>query len=117
METVNLNSEVIIYPNKKGWVKMVECYHKYYNQYASEGHLVVTWEDTKNYIESRKTEDGGFKEQLWVIMATYHDMFFNGTPYWENMNLTIVPDPYDVLFKELRKPKNKIKRWIKKFFK
>lgn len=112
METINLNTEVIIYPNEKGWEKLVECQYNLYAQYG-----IQKKEDAKRYVESKRTQDDGFKEQLWVLMQTYHDMFFNGTPYWENMNLKIVPDPFDVFLKEQNKPKNKIKKWLKKLFK
>jgi hypothetical protein len=114
METINLNTDVIIYPTFSGWKKMIKCYYNYYNQYD---HIIISWEDAEKAIEDNKTEDGGYKEQLWVLMSTFGEMFFNGTPYWENMNLTIVPDPYDEWLKESKKLKNRLKRWKTKFFK
>jgi hypothetical protein len=114
IESFNINHDVVFYPTESGWKKMVECLYEYYNQYD---HIIMSWEDAKDYIEEKKTEDGGYREQLWVFMATYGEMFFNGTQYWENMNMTLLPDPYDVWLKESKKLKNRIKRWYKNTFK
>lgn len=79
MKQYNLNDEVIMYPNSSGWEKIIELTKKHYKS--------IEHFDVDNFVSSRRTEDNGFKEQLWTFMYIYHDMFFNGQSYWEHMNM------------------------------
>lgn len=72
MPRFNLNHEVIIYPNEKGFAKIKALIA---NRYLLSNEEAETW------INKRKTEDGGYKEQLWVIVSDLHDMFYNGQNY------------------------------------
>ena len=73
MAKYNLNDNVILYPNQRGWAKIVEITQNEYN---------LTQEQVAAWVHRRK-ECGGFKEQLWVVMSVYHEMFFNGQQYFE----------------------------------
>lgn len=72
MPRFNLNHEVIIYPNEKGFAKIKALIS---NRYLLSNEEAETW------VNKRKTEDGGYKEQLWVIVSDLHDMFYNGQSY------------------------------------
>ncbi|MBW7844875.1 MAG: hypothetical protein H3C45_04390 [Bacteroidia bacterium] len=72
MPRFNLNHEVIIYPNEKGFAKIKALIA---NRYLLSNEEAETW------VNKRKTEDGGYKEQLWVIVSDLHDMFYNGQNY------------------------------------
>lgn len=74
MNKYNINDEIIIYPNLLGWNKIIEIVEKEYN---------LSNEKAIEFIEKRK-HNGGFTEQLHEIISTYHEMFFNGTPYFVN---------------------------------
>jgi hypothetical protein len=84
MNTINLNQNVIIYPNEKGWIKIKEIL---IDQYESYGIFASKALQT---IELRRTEDGGYKDQLWHIMSDLHEMFFNGQQYFETTNILIL---------------------------
>ena len=79
-KTLNLNDEVVIYPNEMGFDKISQITKLAYNLDDNR---------TKLWIESRITNDGGFKEQLWVICSVYHDIFFNGSPYLKNTTISL----------------------------
>jgi hypothetical protein len=80
---MNFNDEVIIYPSEEGWTKLFDILHKLHNvKYKSNIFI-------SDYVSLRRTEDGGYKEQLWVIISDLHEMFFNGTPYLKNMNINL----------------------------
>lgn len=72
MPRFNLNHEVIIYPNERGFAKIKALIG---NKYLLSNEEAETW------VNKRKTEDGGYKEQLWVIVSDLHDMFYNGQSY------------------------------------
>ncbi|NIV13065.1 MAG: hypothetical protein GWN62_17810 [Aliifodinibius sp.] len=38
-------------------------------------------DDTDLFISNRKTKDGGYKEQLWVIFRDFGHMFYSGREY------------------------------------
>ncbi len=81
MKKYNINDSVIIYPNEKGWVKIREILKKEYS-FATE-------ESVDEFINLRKTPDGGYKEQLWCIASDLHDMFYNGTCYFNTSAITL----------------------------
>ena len=66
----SMNDDVIIYPNEKGWAKIIEL------------------KGTESYY-SKQTDDGGYTDQLWCIIRDLHEMFFNGQNYFENTTVTI----------------------------
>lgn len=72
MPRFNLNHKVIIYPNERGFAKIKALIG---NRYLLSNEEAETW------VNKRKTEDGGYKEQLWVIVSDLHDMFYNGQNY------------------------------------
>ena len=72
MPRFNLNHKVIIYPNEKGFAKIKALIANRY---------LLSNEEAENWVNKRKTEDGGYKEQLWVIVSDLHDMFYNGQSY------------------------------------
>lgn len=76
----NLNHEVIIYLNEKGFAKIKALIGNRY---------LLSNEEAENWLNKRKTEDCGYKEQLWVIVSDLHDMFYNGQSYmattWINL--------------------------------
>lgn len=62
----SLNDYVVLYPTEKGWnkiSKIIETEYEFTNEKAIE------------FILSRKTTDGGYKEQLWQIIQDFHEMF------------------------------------------
>ena len=67
----NHNDEVTIYPNDRGWAKIVEL----------TGRVESIYE--------KQTEDGGYRDQLWCIIHDLHEMFYNGQRYFENTTIKI----------------------------
>ena len=82
MKSYNLNSNVILYPNKSGWEKIAEITQEEY---------ALTKEQAGRWVNNRK-QGAGFKEQLWVIMSVYHKMFFNGQRYFETTFIDLVEE-------------------------
>lgn len=78
--TFNANHYATIFPSEKGWKRMVKNVMKYYE---------LSEEDATKHIESYKTEEGGYKDQLWCIMSMFGDMYFNGSPYFEKLNMIL----------------------------
>ena len=64
------NDEVTIYPNTKGWAKIIELFgtESYYN---------------------KMTGDDGYRDQLWVIIRDLHEMFYNGQSYFKNTTIKL----------------------------
>ena len=81
MNRLNLNNDIVIYPNEEGWKKINELTRKAYNLSDTE---------TEDWLDRRKTENNGLKEQLWVIIDLYHSMFFNGQRYLETAYIDLV---------------------------
>lgn len=74
--TFSHNDNVTIYPNEKGWAKIIE----------------LTGDVDVYYY--KQTEDGGYRDQLWCIMHDLHEMFYNGQQYFEN-TLVKIENPHD----------------------
>ena len=72
MKKYNINNYIIIYPNESGWRKIIEL---------TQSHYELTQEKANDWVNIRK-ENGGFKEQLWVLISIYYEMFFNGEKYF-----------------------------------
>lgn len=79
----NLNHEVIIYPNERGFAKIKALIS---NKYS------LSSEEAEVWVNKRKAEDGGYKEQLWVIVSDLHDMFFNGQNYMSKTWITLLKE-------------------------
>jgi hypothetical protein len=77
----NLNYEVIIYPNDSGFAKIKALLSNRY---------LLSEEEAEDWVSKRKTEDGGYKEQLWVIVSELHDMFYNGQRYMATTDITLL---------------------------
>ena len=80
----NLNREVIIYPTEEGWKRIKELIAFTYscNDLEADG-----------WVSRRKTDNGGYKDQLWVIIHDLHDMFYNGQR-WLKTNIDIINEDY-----------------------
>lgn len=81
MEKFNLNHEVIIYPTDKGWYKIKQ-------------NLILIYSQNLDYLDKqialKRTEDGGFKEQLWCIMQDHSNLFYNGTDCLKTMVISLI---------------------------
>ncbi len=69
MPRFNMNNEVIIYPNEIGFAKIKALISNKY---------LLSSQEANNWIKKRKTEDGGYQDQLWVIVSDLHHIFYNG---------------------------------------
>jgi hypothetical protein len=79
MNKFNINHDVIIYPSDKGWWKIKEnLIYAYDVDYA------------ERQIASKRTEDGGFKEQLWCIMQDHSNLFYNGTDCLKSITIDLI---------------------------
>ena len=76
--TVNMNDKVTIYPNESGWARMIVII-------MSNSKISVV--EARSHVYMYKTEDGGYKNQLWVTIQDFHSMFFNGQAYFEHSNI------------------------------
>ena len=83
MKNINLNENVIIYPSEYGWKKIKEIVVQ---QYHDAG---VPEEHALEYIRGHKTDDDGYREQLWCIISDFHEMFYNGTRYFDKVIILI----------------------------
>ncbi|HUX56183.1 MAG TPA: hypothetical protein VMV77_04370 [Bacteroidales bacterium] len=79
----NINNKVVIYPNQRGWDKIFELTKEYYRLDRIQ---IVRW------LDNRKTEDGGFEEQLWCLIDIYHSMFFHGQNYFTTAYIKLDED-------------------------
>lgn len=80
MDSYNLNEDVIIYPNISGWIKINELISQKYN---------ISIADGRKMVGGKKTKDGGYKDQMWVIIHDLHEMFYNGQSYFKTMNIKL----------------------------
>jgi len=95
--TFNINDKVIIYPNKKGWDKLVQLNMNVYKQ----NHKTAL-----SYIDRCRTDDDGFEEQLWIIMELYNGIFYNGSNYLATTHIEL-RDKVKMTSQELREYKLK----------
>lgn len=75
-----INDKIIVYPNKAGW--------EYIKKATAKG--MTSDVSIDDWINSVKTEDGGFKEQFHFIMTYYADLFSQGTDYLKDFDIIIV---------------------------
>lgn len=88
---INLNQEVIIYPTEQGWIDLFNTLKK--NTWV---HVFIddnnTEEDVVNeYIDKKRTDDGGYKDQLWQIIHDYGSLFYNGSDFLKTSVIKILP--------------------------
>lgn len=77
----NLNNNVVLYPSESGWKKILKDIKKTY---------VLSDKEAIAWVKQKTTKDGGYKEQLWVLMDVHHDMFFNGMTYLTSTNIDLI---------------------------
>jgi hypothetical protein len=84
----NVNDYITIYPNESGWKKIKEIIQKKY------GYSDLEYET--NHLKGKKTEDGGYTDQMWCIMQNFGDeMYFNGQSYFKSSIITLCTNPTD----------------------
>jgi len=79
MDKFNINHEVIIYPTERGWEKIKKNLYSIYSMQVADNELAL-----------KRTEDGGFKEQLWCIMQDHSNLFYNGTDCLKTMVIDLI---------------------------
>jgi len=77
MKYTTLNDEIILFPNKRGWERIIELFAEYYYCSIEEAKRVITL----------KRSPKGFKIQMWQFIATYGSMIYHGNNYFENTNV------------------------------
>lgn len=45
-----------------------------------------------DWFIAHTTKDGGYRDQLWTIIADFHSIFYNGTSYFENNFIDLYGD-------------------------
>ena len=86
MKSINLNDLVLLNLSKSGWEKLLYIteHSKYHESF-----------DSVEYLRSRTVQIGDniyFKEQLWIIMQQYGELFFNGSQYLQTTEILIDND-------------------------
>jgi hypothetical protein len=81
---LNINQEVIIFPNKLGWekIRLVDRVNKRKHFHNDEDYLAS--------FQNKMVENGGFKEQLWVVIDELHELFESTNRYLENSKMIII---------------------------
>lgn len=69
---INMNDQITIYPTDKGWIRIKELLMSKYR---------LTDKEADRWIRNRQTDDGGYKDQHWCLIDTFHSMFYNGQSY------------------------------------
>lgn len=72
-----MNEKVIIYPTEKGWIKIRQILLDRATKFNFKEY------DVDQDLKNKRTEDGGYEDQLWVIIKDLHNLFFNGQDYIE----------------------------------
>jgi len=81
----NMNYNVVIFPSESGWERIISDLMSAYK---------LTKEKAIEWAEKRKTPDGGYKDQLHVIIDLHHGMFFNGTNYFKSTEMILYNEKY-----------------------
>lgn len=74
----NINSCVTIYPSESGFSKIREILRREYDDNYIDA-----------YIAEKTTSDNGFKEQMWVIMSDFGELFFDGSDYLSTTHIKL----------------------------
>ena len=72
-KTINLNQDITIHLNDKGFSRLKEIIKDEYEH--------TTQQQTEDYIQQRKVGTTGYKDQLYNIMHIAGPLMFNGSPY------------------------------------
>ena len=83
MNAFNFNWKVTIYPNELGWKKILEITQ---DRYRITEFAAMLW------VDRRRSNDGGYTDQLWSIASELHEMFYNGQNYLANTTVTLHPE-------------------------
>lgn len=97
MVKYNFNNYVTIYPTEHGWNRIIEITKNNYN---------LTWYAANELVDRRRVENNGFREQVWVIISDYNEIFYNGTTCLESMEFELYDDVI-MDIKDIRKYKLK----------
>ncbi len=77
----NLNDYMIFYPSEKGLDKIDNILKEKFS---------LPFTQRKEWIDSRRTEDGGYKEQIWAVMEDFGpELFGNGSLMVSNTKISI----------------------------
>jgi len=75
MPRFNVNHYATVYPNAKGWQKIIDVTAENY---------CVSKETAKEIVDRKCTEENAYRDQLWCIMSELHSMYFNGQNYFDS---------------------------------
>lgn len=79
----NINHKITVYPNKAGW-----SYIKFrLNELYSSARF--TQSAIQKFIQSKKTTDGGFEEQMWTMIEDVPMLFHQSTNYLKDTNIEL----------------------------
>jgi hypothetical protein len=78
--TFSVNDDAVIYPSESGWKQIVLHTKQYYD---------VDLETAKEWVEAKKTDDGGYRDQLAHVMCVVGKMFYTGTPHFSSTKIVI----------------------------
>jgi hypothetical protein len=76
----SLNDYMIIYPSNKGWDMIDDVLRQEY---------ALSLQDRRYWIDRKKTEDGGYREQIWVIASDFGSFLTNGSTMLEKTKIVI----------------------------
>lgn len=79
----NVNDDVVIYPSESGWKRIVQRTMQYYN---------IDLKTAKELVESKKTCDGGYRDQLAHVMCVIGEMFYTGTPHLSSTMIVLTQE-------------------------
>lgn len=69
----NINNEIIIYPNEKGW--------EFIRNRLRDSYSLKSNTELNKFIVNNITHDNGFKEQMWCIIEILPELFHQGSDY------------------------------------
>lgn len=77
----DINHDVVIYPNDKGWIKIKKLITKKY---------LLSHDECEKWIDLRRSECGGYKDQLWSIISDLNDIYYNGQEYLMTTTIKLI---------------------------
>lgn len=78
----SFNDQITFYPNFRGWEAMREILKKRNTDQLRPLNI-------EEELKAHTTEDGGYKDQLWQIMQTFGQLFYNGSNYLTTTTIKI----------------------------
>jgi len=88
MQKYNVNYEMVFYPTEEGWDKIKEILEKKYKEYSKD-YTNIDFQTPDETIKKHKTEDNGYKDQMWVIIANFNELFFNGSSFLKHTTIEL----------------------------